>query len=275
MLRTKGEGKSLHNLAFPKDVDYINRLHDLSISARKVDGLENAGIGKIPPYWGSDKAWVRERFPAIKVASRALGDKRHEVKTLEELGFNYREYNSQFSPSTFLDLVGIGSNASEGHARPSDFMAWCNKDKGYARQLTPWGSQKVVKPLGPLQDRAELACAMARKGWNEFTNQADYVIQCIDVVVNGALVPLLHVRSELREANEAAFRSDQLDQSIALVARMLLESTRQDMGEARWLSRWRVLNSILGGLRANVAKINHYPKLRHLVDDLPSESGQA
>ncbi len=116
---------------------------------------------------------------------------------------------------------------------------------------------------------------MARKGWNEFTNQADYVIQCIDVVVNGALVPLLHVRSELREANEAAFRSDQLDQSIALVARMLLESTRQDMGEARWLSRWRVLNSILGGLRANVAKINHYPKLRHLVDDLPSESGQA
>ncbi|KAM0819955.1 putative Dipeptidase [Seiridium cardinale] len=65
------------------------------------------------------------------------------------------------------DLVGIGSDASEGHGRPSEFMAWCNKDKGYARQLTPWGSQKVVKPLGPLAERAELACAMARKGWNE------------------------------------------------------------------------------------------------------------
>ncbi|EMR70740.1 hypothetical protein MGN70_000419 [Eutypa lata] len=65
------------------------------------------------------------------------------------------------------DLVGIGSDSSEGHGRPSDFMAWCNKDKGYARQLTPWGSQKVVKPLGPLADRAELACAMARKGWSE------------------------------------------------------------------------------------------------------------
>lgn len=65
------------------------------------------------------------------------------------------------------DLVGIGSDASEGHGRPSDFMAWCNKDKGYARQLTPWGSQKVVKPLGPLADRAELACAMARRGWSE------------------------------------------------------------------------------------------------------------
>lgn len=65
------------------------------------------------------------------------------------------------------DLVGIGSDASEGHGRPSDFMAWCNKDKGYARQLTPWGSQKVVKPLGLLADRAELAVAMARKGWSE------------------------------------------------------------------------------------------------------------
>lgn len=65
------------------------------------------------------------------------------------------------------DLVGIGSDASEGHGRPSEFMAWCNKDKGYARQLTPWGSQKVVKPLGPLAERAELAKAMARKGWSE------------------------------------------------------------------------------------------------------------
>ncbi|KAH7027218.1 renal dipeptidase family [Microdochium trichocladiopsis] len=65
------------------------------------------------------------------------------------------------------DLVGIGSDSSEGHGRPSDFMAWCNKDKGYARQLTPWGSQKVVKPLGPLAERAELACSMARKGWSE------------------------------------------------------------------------------------------------------------
>ncbi|KAI1499912.1 renal dipeptidase family [Biscogniauxia marginata] len=65
------------------------------------------------------------------------------------------------------DLVGIGSDSSEGHGRPSEFMAWCNKDKGYARRLTPWGSQKVVKPLGPLAGRAELACAMARKGWSE------------------------------------------------------------------------------------------------------------
>lgn len=66
-----------------------------------------------------------------------------------------------------VDLVGIGSDASEGHGRPSDFMAWCNKHKGYARQLTPWGSQHVVKPLGILADRPQLAVAMARKGWEK------------------------------------------------------------------------------------------------------------
>ncbi|KAI1841803.1 hypothetical protein JX266_011980 [Neoarthrinium moseri] len=41
----KGEGKAIHNLAFPKDVEYINKLHDLSLSARRVDGLENHGMG--------------------------------------------------------------------------------------------------------------------------------------------------------------------------------------------------------------------------------------
>lgn len=65
------------------------------------------------------------------------------------------------------ELVGIGSDSSEGHGRPSDFMAWCNKDKGYARKLTPWGSQKVVKPLGPLAEREKLAESMARAGWSK------------------------------------------------------------------------------------------------------------
>ena len=65
------------------------------------------------------------------------------------------------------DLVGVGSDASEGHARPSDLMALCNLDKGYARRLTPWGSQTVVKPLGPLKERPELAKAMARAGWSK------------------------------------------------------------------------------------------------------------
>jgi len=65
------------------------------------------------------------------------------------------------------DHVGIGSDASQGHARPSPFLEWCNKDKGYARQLTPFGSSTVVKPLGPIAQRPQLADAMARAAWPE------------------------------------------------------------------------------------------------------------
>jgi hypothetical protein len=90
----KGEGKAIHVMAFPEDVDYVNRLYELSKAATKVPelGLENDGEGKRPPYWGLDKRWVRERVPKIKLASRAAGDKRHELRTLEDLGFDYEEW---------------------------------------------------------------------------------------------------------------------------------------------------------------------------------------
>ena len=65
------------------------------------------------------------------------------------------------------DHVGIGSDASQGHARPSEFLEWCNHDKGYARELTPFGHARVVKPLGPLEQRPLLADAMQRAGWRE------------------------------------------------------------------------------------------------------------
>jgi cation diffusion facilitator CzcD-associated flavoprotein CzcO len=91
-LEEKGESKAFHNLAYPKDVEYINKLHDLSSAAKITDGLDNEGVGKVPPYWGADAAWTRERFPLIKQASRALGEKRHQVKSLEELGFDYKAW---------------------------------------------------------------------------------------------------------------------------------------------------------------------------------------
>ena len=65
------------------------------------------------------------------------------------------------------DLVGVGSDSSQGHDRPSPFMEWCNRDKGYARILTPFGSEKVVKPLGLLSDRPKLCHAMVKAGWSE------------------------------------------------------------------------------------------------------------
>lgn len=95
--KEKGKGKALHNLATPKDVEYINRLHALSEQARRAPErrLENDGKGKAPPYWGPDKAWVRERLPFIKLASRALGERRHTVKTMKQLGFDYDEWKKE------------------------------------------------------------------------------------------------------------------------------------------------------------------------------------
>lgn len=89
--------RAMHNMAFPQDADYINRLHDAAVSAKPVQGLDNEGKGKIPPYWGEDKRWARERFPMIKIASRALGDKRHEIRTLKELGFDYEAWKASGS----------------------------------------------------------------------------------------------------------------------------------------------------------------------------------
>ncbi|TDZ39467.1 Thiol-specific monooxygenase [Colletotrichum spinosum] len=94
VLGEQGEGKLLHNLAFPKDIEYINTLHARSLEAERRPGLANDGVGKVPPFWDDEKRWTRERFPLIKTASRKLGDKRHEVTTLEELGFDYKAWKA-------------------------------------------------------------------------------------------------------------------------------------------------------------------------------------
>ncbi|KAH7362154.1 thiol-specific monooxygenase [Plectosphaerella cucumerina] len=90
LLARTGGGKSLHNLAFPQDLEYINMMHGVSLAAEKRQGLENEGVGKLPPFWDEDTRWVRQQMPLIKAASRQLGEKRHRVKTLGELGFDPR-----------------------------------------------------------------------------------------------------------------------------------------------------------------------------------------
>lgn len=83
-----------HTFGYPEDVDYINRLHALSAQARPdaARGLENDGAGKRPPYWGEETSWVRSKIFAIKVASRELGERRKECKTLVDLGFDFHAY---------------------------------------------------------------------------------------------------------------------------------------------------------------------------------------
>ncbi|KAJ5594391.1 uncharacterized protein N7459_000599 [Penicillium hispanicum] len=93
----RGDGKSFNTLAFPLDAEYINALHELSALAACRPGLENEGRGRQSPFWGEKEKWTRERFPLIKKASQALGSRRSEVTSLEQLGF---DFDKNESPST-------------------------------------------------------------------------------------------------------------------------------------------------------------------------------
>ncbi|KAF2677629.1 flavin-containing monooxygenase [Lentithecium fluviatile CBS 122367] len=90
-----GGGRNFHVLSFPKDANYINEMSTWALSAPPCEGLENEGKGKLPPVWGEWEYWCRENFPKIRAAFGSLGEKRFGVRTLEEVGFSYEEYQKE------------------------------------------------------------------------------------------------------------------------------------------------------------------------------------
>lgn len=65
--------------------------------------------------------------------------------------------------------VGIGTDFSQGHPRPGPFLQWCNRDKGYARELTRFGSVPIEKPRGfaRIREFPAATAAMLRRGYPE------------------------------------------------------------------------------------------------------------
>ena len=89
---TGGE-RQFHLLKFPKDADYINAMHDFAMSAEEGEGEGAKKVkGKTPPRWGAREYWLRERFASVKKAFQERGEGRHQVRTVEELGFDYDEF---------------------------------------------------------------------------------------------------------------------------------------------------------------------------------------
>ncbi|CAO2647325.1 Nn.00g082470.m01.CDS01 [Neocucurbitaria sp. VM-36] len=85
--------RNFHLLPFPRDAEYINQMSAWALRAERREGLVNEGQGKIPPVWGEWEFWCRERFPAIRRAFGALGERKAGVRSVEELGgFDYKEY---------------------------------------------------------------------------------------------------------------------------------------------------------------------------------------
>ena len=87
-----GDGRNFHLLPFPKDGNYLNAMSRWALSAKRKEGLENDGRGKVPPIWGDWQFWCRENFPAIRRAFGNLGCDRFNVQSIEEVGFSYEEY---------------------------------------------------------------------------------------------------------------------------------------------------------------------------------------
>jgi cation diffusion facilitator CzcD-associated flavoprotein CzcO len=90
-----GNGRDFHLLQFPKDGNYINELHDWALSATPKEGLEDDGNGKKPPKWGEWEFWCRENFPAIRKAFVTFGEQRANIRTLDEVGFSFEEYQKK------------------------------------------------------------------------------------------------------------------------------------------------------------------------------------
>jgi cation diffusion facilitator CzcD-associated flavoprotein CzcO len=88
-VREKGGGRGFHVLKFPEDAVMLNMLFEWAGEARREEGLENDGAGKVGMWWDGRSVWMRERFPEIKRAFSGRGDARFEVRALEELGFDY------------------------------------------------------------------------------------------------------------------------------------------------------------------------------------------
>lgn len=109
-----GNGKGWLWLKPPKDGKYLNELAAwadgarpgysvegaLAPSSRKkdetqlVENVINGELGHVvegkePAKWGEKELWIRERVLGIKQAFVARGETRHNVRSLEELGFDF------------------------------------------------------------------------------------------------------------------------------------------------------------------------------------------
>ena len=86
-----GNDKRFHYLTSPEDIGYVEMLAKWAESADD----EGDGVGKTPPRWGQKQEWMRMRIADMKRAFVERGEKRREVKTLEEIGFDYEKWKEE------------------------------------------------------------------------------------------------------------------------------------------------------------------------------------
>lgn len=124
-VRERGDGKKWLWLKPPADGVYLNMLADWAAEATPGEAVDGALTvmrgsdthgngdlqkftnghsacmvsGKQPARWGEKDIWIRERIAGIKKAFADLGEGRHKVRTLEELGFDFEEWKREQASS--------------------------------------------------------------------------------------------------------------------------------------------------------------------------------
>lgn len=93
-LQMNGSGRGFHVFAFPKDAEHLNFLHDWAMSAEQQQ-QQRREVGKAPPVCGEKLYWIRERFPSIKKAFADCGEERHQVRFLEEIGYDFLKWKEE------------------------------------------------------------------------------------------------------------------------------------------------------------------------------------
>ncbi|PGH04248.1 hypothetical protein GX51_03593 [Blastomyces parvus] len=94
-IAARGSGKAFHVFKYPVDADYMNMLHEWAASAERRLGLENDGRGRNCTYWNQNDRWTRERFTLIKQAFNSKGEQRHQCRTLEDVGFDFKAWKAE------------------------------------------------------------------------------------------------------------------------------------------------------------------------------------
>ncbi|KAI9780536.1 MAG: hypothetical protein M1839_006654 [Geoglossum umbratile] len=103
----KGSGRPFHAMNYPLDASYINDMHAWCLLAEPRVRDE-----KLPPFWGGRQKWIRERFQAIKKSYVDRGAARHQVKSLEELGFDYEKWKEEEEKGLESSLQEAGEKAA-------------------------------------------------------------------------------------------------------------------------------------------------------------------
>lgn len=82
-LSRKGAGRAFHVLSIPSDFQYHNAMVEWSMKATQPMA------GRVPPKWSDKELWQRQRSSELKRFFAERGERRHAVKTAEDLGFTY------------------------------------------------------------------------------------------------------------------------------------------------------------------------------------------